>query len=104
QAGVLAALGAHGLTRANVKGAGQIVAAGTMTQLAALADTPPAGARLRPLTVAGAFHAAHMAPAVAALREAAAGVTVSDPGMVLLSNADGPAVTPGADSLDRILT
>ena len=34
---VLAALGAHGLTPANVNGAGQIVAAGTMTQLAALA-------------------------------------------------------------------
>jgi len=101
---VLAALGAHGLTPANVNGAGQIVAAGTMTQLAALADTPPAGARLRPLTVAGAFHTAHMAPAVAALREAAAGVTVSDPGMVLLSNADGAAVTSGRDWLERIVT
>jgi [acyl-carrier-protein] S-malonyltransferase len=101
---VLAALDAHGLTPANVNGAGQIVAAGTMAQLKALAAAPPAGARLRPLTVAGAFHTTHMAPAVAALREAAAGVTVSDPRMVLLSNADGAAVTSGRDWLERIVT
>jgi [acyl-carrier-protein] S-malonyltransferase len=101
---VLAALGAHGLTPANVNGAGQIVAAGAMAQLAALAADPPAGARLRPLTVAGAFHTAHMAPAVAALREAAAGITVSDPAIVLLSNADGAAVKSGSDWLERIVT
>jgi len=79
------------------------VAAGTTAQLAALAGNPPAGARLRPLSVAGAFHTAHMAPAVAALREAAAGVTVGDPAIVLLSNADGRAVTSGKDWLDRIV-
>src|SRR5262249_22558160 len=101
---VLAALDAAGLTPANVNGAGQIVAAGTMTQLAALAGNPPAGARLRPLSVAGAFHTAHMAPAVAALREAAAGVTVSDPAIVLLSNADGVPVKSGRDWLERIAT
>ena len=100
---VLAALDAAGLTPANVNGAGQIVAAGTTAQLAALAGNPPAGARLRPLSVAGAFHTAHMAPAVAALREAAAGVTVGDPAIVLLSNADGRAVTSGKDWLDRIV-
>jgi [acyl-carrier-protein] S-malonyltransferase len=101
---VLATLDAHGLTPANVNGAGQIVAAGTMAQLEALAAAPPAGARLRPLAVAGAFHTTHMAPAVAALREAAAGVTVSDPGILLLSNADGAAVTSGRDWLERIVT
>jgi [acyl-carrier-protein] S-malonyltransferase len=101
---VLAALGAAGLTPANVNGAGQIVAAGTMAQLAALAASPPPGARLRPLSVAGAFHTVHMAPAVAALREAAAGVAVSDPAIVLLSNADGAAVASGHDWLERIVT
>jgi [acyl-carrier-protein] S-malonyltransferase len=45
-----------------------------------------------------------MAPAVAALREAAAGVTVSDPAMVLLSNADGASVKSGRDWLERIVT
>ncbi len=100
---VLAALEARGLTPANVNGAGQIVAAGTMAQLAELAAGPPPGARLRPLPVAGAFHTGHMAPAVAALREAAAGVAVHDPAIVLLSNADGAAVTSGQDWLDRIV-
>ena len=101
---VLAALGADGLTPANVNGAGQIVAAGTTTQLAALAADPPAGVRLRPLTVAGAFHTPHMAPAVAALREAAAGVTARDPAIVLISNADGAPVKSGRDWLERIVT
>jgi len=101
---VLAALAGHGLTPANVNGAGQIVAAGTMVQLDALAAAPPAGARLRPLSVAGAFHTVHMAPAVDALREAAASITVRDPGIVLLSNADGAVVASGRDWLERIVT
>jgi len=100
----LAALAGHGLTPANVNGAGQIVAAGTMAQLDALAAAPPAGARLRPLSVAGAFHTVHMAPAVDALREAAASIAVRDPGIVLLSNADGAVVATGRDWLERIVT
>ena len=43
EAEVLAALAAHGLTPANINAAGQIVAAGTMAQLEALAADPPAG-------------------------------------------------------------
>lgn len=101
---VLEAIGAHGLTPANINGAGQIVAAGTLDQLAAFAAEPPPGARLRPLAVAGAFHTDHMAPAVAALREAAATVTVSDPEVPVLSNRDGAVVTSGADWLERIVT
>ena len=57
---VLATLDKHGLTPANDNGPGQIVAAGTTAQLAALADEPPAKARLTPLSVAGAFHTDHM--------------------------------------------
>src|SRR5690606_10505783 len=53
---VLAALARHGLTAANDNGPGQVVAAGTLEQLAALADDAPAKARLMPLSVAGAFH------------------------------------------------
>jgi [acyl-carrier-protein] S-malonyltransferase len=100
---VLAAIEAHGLTPANINATGQIVAAGTLAQLAALAADPPAGARLRPLSVAGAFHSPHMAPAAAALREAAAGVAVADPAIVLLSNLDGAPVPTGADWLERII-
>jgi [acyl-carrier-protein] S-malonyltransferase len=44
-----------------------------------------------------------MAPAVDALREAAASVTVSDPVLPLLSNSDGAAVATGADWLERIV-
>jgi [acyl-carrier-protein] S-malonyltransferase len=100
---VLAAIARHGLTPANVNGAGQIVAAGTLAELDAFAADPPAGARLRPLQVAGAFHTRHMAPAVAALRETAAGVTVADPAVTLLSDADGAAVTTGKEWLERIV-
>jgi [acyl-carrier-protein] S-malonyltransferase len=100
---VLAAMARHGLTPANVNAAGQIVAAGTLAGLEAFAADPPAGARLRPLQVAGAFHTGHMAPAVTALRDAAAAVSVADPSMTLLSDADGAAVTTGKEWLDRIV-
>ena len=103
EAEVLAALEAYGLTPANVNGAGQIVAAGTLAQLAALAENPPAGARLRPLSVAGAFHTHHMSPAVDALTEAAQSVHVSDPVRPLLSNRDGAVVRSGKDWIDRII-
>ena len=101
---VLASIEAHGLTPANVNGAGQIVAAGTMDQLAAFAADPPPNARLRPLSVAGAFHTRHMAPAVDALREAAAGLTAGDPALALLSNRDGSVVRSGGEWLERIVT
>src|SRR5215470_6270435 len=103
QEAVLAAIARHGLTPANVNGAGQIVAAGTLAGLDAFAADPPAGVRLRPLQVAGAFHTRHMAPAVAALRDAAADVAVADPAITLLSDADGAAVTTGKEWLERIV-
>ena len=103
QDAVLAAIARHGLTPANVNGAGQIVAAGTLAELEAFAAEPPAGARLRPLQVAGAFHTRHMALAVSALREAAAGLAVADPAVPLLSDADGAAVTTGKEWLERIV-
>jgi len=104
QEAVLAAIARHGLTPANVNGAGQIVAAGAIADLEAFAADPPAGARLRPLQVAGAFHTRYMAPAVAALRDAAAEVSVTDPHLTLLGNADGAAVTTGKEWLERIVT
>jgi [acyl-carrier-protein] S-malonyltransferase len=103
EATVLAAIEAHGLTAANVNGAGQIVAAGTLAQLAAFAADPPAGARLRPLSVAGAFHTHHMASAVDALAAAAADLQARDPVRPLLSNRDGAVVKSGPDWLDRII-
>jgi [acyl-carrier-protein] S-malonyltransferase len=104
EAEVLAAIEASGLTPANVNGAGQIVAAGTVERLAAFAADPPPRARLRPLSVAGAFHTRHMGPAVDALREAAATVAVHGPVLALLSNRDGSVVRSGPDWLERIVT
>ena len=100
---VTRALAENGLTAANVNGAGQVVAAGTTAQLAALAENPPAKARLRPLTVAGAFHTDHMRPAVARLRSLSAGMSVGDPRRLLLSNRDGAVVPTGRDALDRMV-
>ncbi len=102
EADVLAKIAEHGLTAANVNAAGQIVAAGTTEQLAAFAADPPARARLIPLQVAGAFHTAHMAPATAALREAATTVRTYDPVLTVLSNSDGAPVRSGPDWMARI--
>ncbi|MDQ3104525.1 MAG: acyltransferase domain-containing protein [Actinomycetota bacterium] len=101
---VLAALNKHGLTPANDNGPGQIVAAGTVEQLAALAADPPERARLRPLSVAGAFHTEHMAPAVATLARFARSVSVHDPRVGLISNRDGRVVHDGHDVLARIVS
>ncbi|KAB2371177.1 ACP S-malonyltransferase [Actinomadura montaniterrae] len=100
---VLAAIDKQGLTPANVNGAGQVVAAGTMEKLAKFADEPPAKARLRPLSVAGAFHTEHMAPAVDTLRRLAPGAPVADPRTRLLQNRDGAVVTSGRDFVARLV-
>jgi [acyl-carrier-protein] S-malonyltransferase len=102
EATVLAAIANAGLTPANINTTGQIVAGGTLEQLAEFAAHPPARARLRPLRVAGAFHTKHMAPAVDALVAAAARTVVKDPAITLLSNRDGAVVTAGADWVERV--
>lgn len=91
------------LTPANVNGAGQVVAAGALDQLATLAENPPAGARVRPLAVAGAFHTSYMAPAETALQSYAQSIPARDPRHVLLSNADGEQVTDGTDLVARLV-
>src|SRR3954451_5505746 len=100
---VLAAIDKHGLTPANDNGPGQIVAAGTIEQLAAFAEDPPAKARLMPLSVAGAFHTHHMQPAVGHLAGLARSVSVHDPRTRLISNRDGKVVHNGRDVLARIV-
>ncbi|MFJ8307991.1 MULTISPECIES: ACP S-malonyltransferase [unclassified Streptomyces] len=93
-----------GLTPANVNGAGQIVAAGTAEQLAALeADKPEGVRRVVALKVAGAFHTHHMAPAVAALEEAAKSLDIADPKFTYVSNADGRAVATGEEIVARLV-
>ena len=100
---VLAAIELHGLTPANDNGPGQVVAAGTMEQLAAFAEAPPAKARLMPLSVAGAFHTSHMAPAVDRLASLARSVSTHDPRTPVISNRDGQVVHDGRDVLRRMV-
>ncbi|MFI1924233.1 MULTISPECIES: ACP S-malonyltransferase [unclassified Streptomyces] len=93
-----------GLTPANINGAGQIVAAGTLEQLAALNEDKPEGVRkVVPLKVAGAFHTRHMAPAVEALAKAAVELTPADPKIRYVSNRDGRSVATGAEILERLV-
>lgn len=93
-----------GLTPANVNGAGQIVAAGTLEQIAALeADKPEGVRRVVALKVAGAFHTEHMAPAVARLADAAQKLDVSDPALPYVSNKDGQTVATGAEVVARLV-
>ena len=101
---VLASLARHGLTAANDNGPGQIVAAGTVQQLANFADDAPAKARLMPLSVAGAFHTEHMAPAVDVLRRLARSVSTHDARIPIISNRDGQVVHDGVDVLRRIVS
>lgn len=101
---VEACLDKYGLTVANANGAGQVVAAGTMDQLAALAAEPPAKARVIPLQVAGAFHTEHMSPAVEVLGGLARAIYTHDPRTRLLSNADGTVVHDGRDVLRRLVS
>lgn len=101
---VVAKAAEHGLTPANMNGAGQIVVAGTLAQLESFAADPPEGARVRPLDVAGAFHTAHMAPAVDTLAGYATAISTHDPRIPLISNADGQIVHDGREVLGRMVT
>ena len=100
---VAAGIEAAGLTPANRNGAGQIVAAGSLDALDKLAAEPPAGARVRPLQVAGAFHTHYMAPAESALHSYASELRPADPRPVLLSNADGAEVSTGPELVARLV-
>lgn len=100
---VVAHLTALGLTPANYNGAGQIVAAGAVAALAKLKEEPPTGARVIPLQVAGAFHTEYMAPAVEAVRVAAADVATHDPSALVWTNRDGSTVDSGRAYLDLLV-
>ncbi|MEE1928513.1 ACP S-malonyltransferase [Streptomyces sp. TRM 70351] len=100
---VLAHLEKLGLTAANINGAGQVVAAGTAEELAALTADKPEKARVIPLKVAGAFHTHHMAPAVSALETAVADVPVGEPDVRLVSNKDGDVVGDGRAFVRRLV-
>ena len=93
----------HGLTPANMNGAGQVVAAGTMEQLAALTADPPAKTKVIPLSVAGAFHTHHMEPAIETLAGYARAIRTTPAHTPLVSNRDGEIVTDGDEVLTRLV-
>ena len=100
---ILARLAALGLHPANYNGGGQLVVAGELPALAQLAEEPPAGARVIPLQVAGAFHTSYMASAVDTLRQAAADVNTNAPTKTLWTNNDGSTVTDGQAFRDLLV-
>ena len=103
RAEVLAAIAALKLVAANDNGAGQIVAAGDLQALGSLNENPPAGARVRALAVAGAFHTQFMQPAVEPLRALATTVPTHPVVIQVISNKDGQVVRDGAEVLNRIV-
>ncbi|MFJ5230038.1 ACP S-malonyltransferase [Kitasatospora sp. NPDC088391] len=92
EAEVLERIAEAGLYPATFNGPGQIVAAGAADALARLAAAPPAGATVKALSVAGAFHTPYMESARLAFAAAAERTAFTRPAHRLLSNADGAAV------------
>lgn len=92
-----------GLFAANVNGGGQVVIAGETEALSRFAANPPAGSRVIPLSVAGAFHTSYMAGAVDTLRSAAAGVDAADPSIPIYTNRDGSRVSSGREYVDLLV-
>jgi [acyl-carrier-protein] S-malonyltransferase len=103
QAVVLHRIDELGLAAANFNGNGQIVAAGERDALAELAAAPPAGAVVKPLAVAGAFHTGYMAPALDEFAAAAEKVDFAEPTGRLVSNLDGAVISSAAEVRRRLI-
>jgi [acyl-carrier-protein] S-malonyltransferase len=103
RAEVLSAIAALDLVAANDNGAGQIVAAGDLGSLSQLGENPPAGARVRALAVAGAFHTGYMKPAVLPVRELASSVATHEVSLQVISNKDGRVVGDATEVLNLIV-
>jgi [acyl-carrier-protein] S-malonyltransferase len=97
------ALDRRNLVAANVNTTGQVVAAGLLEGLADLASDPPAGARVRALDVAGAFHTSYMSSARDGLAATAERVPRKDPRVTVLANGDGAVISSGGDVVARLV-
>ena len=100
---VIAKLGELDLAGANFNGAGQIVAAGSKSAIAALVQSPPEGSKVIPLSVAGAFHTKFMEPAVAELEAYTNELAVQDPAITIWSNNSGQAVSSGKEFIQLLV-
>jgi [acyl-carrier-protein] S-malonyltransferase len=100
---LLAKLEGLGLEPANFNGGGQIVVAGELSALGKLSDDPPAGSRVIPLQVAGAFHTRFMKPAIEPLQEVAASIWAADPTLQIWTNRSGDLVESGTTFVDLMV-
>ena len=100
---VIAKLSELGLSGANYNGAGQIVAAGSKEAIQTLVASPPDGAKVIPLSVAGAFHTSFMAPAVEELNAFTKTLNVSDPQLTIWSNQAGQRVDSGSEFIKLLV-
>ena len=103
QAEIEAKLAELDLEPANYNGSGQIVAAGSAAGIAELQANPPAGTRVIPLQVAGAFHTRYMQPAVETLRNYSQSVTIADPAIKLWSNNGGRQISSGSEFIELLV-
>ena len=92
---------AAGLQVATVNVAGQVVVGGPVEAIEAW--TPPSGARVRRLDVAGAFHTEAMAPAVPGLRALVDALSPRDADCDVVANADGARLRDGRELVDRLV-
>ncbi len=99
---VAAAAQALGLEVATVNVAGQQVLGGPVETLDRFAADPPAGTRVKPLDVAGAFHTAAMGPARDRFATALAALRPRRALCPVVADADGEPVTDGPALLDRL--
>jgi [acyl-carrier-protein] S-malonyltransferase len=100
---VIAKLHELELAGANCNGAGQIVAAGSKSAVAALVQSPPEGSKVIPLSVAGAFHTKFMEPAVAELETYTNELLMKDPAITIWSNNSGQIVSSGKEFIDLLV-
>ncbi len=103
EAALLERLAELDLQPANFNGGGQLVVAGALDALAALAAQPLAGTRVIPLQVAGAFHTRYMQPAVGILELFAAGLEKNDPTLPIWTNRDGSRIESGSHFVELMV-
>jgi [acyl-carrier-protein] S-malonyltransferase len=94
---------AVGLEIATINVSGQIVFGGPDEALDALAANPPAGARVRRLQTAGAFHTSAMASAVPGFAELVASLVPHRAHCPVVANADGAVLTDPRLLLNRLV-
>lgn len=88
---------------ANYNGANQYVLAGSSAQLEEIKDNPPAGFRIIPLSVSGAFHTEYMQSAKLEIAEEFSAVEAKSPKVTLLSNRDGKQISIGDEFVQSLL-